>query len=340
MPERAPSAIRLHEIACPLCSSDQWRLHVRAADYRYRIPGVFQLVRCNQCRHVYLNPQPVAADLAACYPDNYGPHQYQAPAASAPTSASTQSAPTPPWYAGQRMKQVPGLRGAYYWLMREDAELVPPGSAPDRRALEIGCASGRFLERLRNEGWQVEGIEPSDAAAARARSRGLDVRTGTLDSIDLSPETFDAVFAWMVLEHVPDPRRALEVMHGALKTGGWLILSVPNAGCWEPWVFGRYWYAYDLPRHLHHFSPGRLRRLLQETGYVVERVVHQANLLNVVASCGIVAQELCSLRGARRLIDYPDAPGMWGQLILAPLAKLFTWTRQSGRITVLARKRN
>ena len=237
------------------------------------------------------------------------------------------------------MKQVPGLRGAYYWLMREDAELVPPESAPDRRALEIGCASGRFLERLRSEGWQVEGIEPSDAAAARARSRGLDVRTGTLDSTDLSEETFDAVFAWMVLEHVPDPRRTLEVVHRALKGGGWLTLSVPNAGCWEPWVFGRYWYAYDLPRHLHHFSPRRLRQLLHETGFVVERVIHQANLLNVVASCGIVAQELGSSRGAKWLIEYPDAPGMWGRLIMAPLAKLFAWTRQGGRITVLARKR-
>jgi SAM-dependent methyltransferase len=224
-------------------------------------------------------------------------------------------------------------------LEDKKAEFIPPILSTEKQALELGCASGEFLLRLREMGWKVEGVELVAEPASRARKRGLAVHTGTLETAAFPDAAFDAVFAWMVVEHLCDPKFTLGEVHRVLKPGGWFVFSVPNFGCWEPHVFQQYWYALDLPRHLHHFTPRCLTNLLSHLGFEQPRFIHQRSLLYVVGSLGFVWQALRPQSPlATRLIRFPDQPSLGVQLALAPFAKLLALMRQGGRLTVVTRR--
>jgi SAM-dependent methyltransferase len=103
---------------------------------------------------------------------------------------------------------------------------------------------------------------------------GLDVTVGTLADLAVDPK-FDAIFYVHVLEHVVDPRRELEEAHRHLRAGGRLVIAVPNAAGWERGVFGSYWDGWDVPRHIHHFTPESLCGLLRSTGFAPDRVMYE-----------------------------------------------------------------
>jgi SAM-dependent methyltransferase len=339
-------ALELERIACPLCGSEASTHFLTAVDNLCDVPGTFSIERCGRCRHLFMNPRPVIASLGACYPAQYGPHQ-SAPERPAPAAGTVADSAIPrrPWYLRYLpLRYVPGLRAFYFWLLEDRSQPLPSWPAGDSgtlppRVIEPGCATGRYLQRLQSAGWSVVGIEPGEVPAQVARDAGLNVTTGVAESVEHPAESFDAAAAWMVIEHVPDPRTTLTRLCGWLKPGGQLLISVPNAGCWEPTVFGRYWYVWELPRHLHHFTPGSIRQLLSECGFADVRVHHQRTLLNVVGSLGIVLLNWKpASRLGRWLKSYPDHPTLWGQLLLAPLAHLLALLRQGGRLTIEARK--
>ncbi|WP_186775448.1 class I SAM-dependent methyltransferase [Rubripirellula tenax] len=239
------------------------------------------------------------------------------------------------------MKRIPGLRAFFYWLMDDRGQPLP--SWPEKfdqgppRVLELGCSTGAYLGRLADAGWQGVGIEPSLVASQKARESGYAVHTGVLDDVQLSPRSFDAICAWMVLEHTIDPVDTLQLFARLLRPGGQLLLSVPNAGCWEPKVFRKYWYVWESPRHLHHFDPKRLQKLLQDTGYPDVQVVHQRNVLNIIGSIGIFLKRFQSTaRLGQRIMRYPDSPRLPVQLLLAPIAQALALFGQAGRLTIIA----
>jgi 2-polyprenyl-3-methyl-5-hydroxy-6-metoxy-1,4-benzoquinol methylase len=293
-----------------------------------------------------MNPQPSAESISDCYPINYGPHrseeidrQVDETSAVDMLSPSTKTVAPKPWYMRLGAGHIPGLRAFYNWLADKKSEIIP-ADAPGKSAIEIGCANGDFLLRLREEGWNVQGIEPAEQAAATARQRGLTVHHGTLESAQLPAASADVLFAWMVIEHLPQPRVTLEQIQRVLKPGGILAFNVPNFGCWEPWIFGRNWDAYELPRHLQHFTPQTITRLLESNGFQDVTIIHQRNLLNVVGSIGFKLRSWKpNSRLATRLIAWPHNPTMWPQLAMAPIAKLLAVLRQGGRLTITARNR-
>lgn len=332
----------LEQIGCPLCGSPSCQTRLIGRDNLCGVPGQFQVVRCLDCHHLYMNPRPAAQSLADCYPPNYGPHQ------SEPHAPAATPAPRPWYLRWFPLRHIPGLKRLYIWLLDDLSEPVPTthehcrsaGLPPETplRALEIGCATGRYLQRLKDAGWTVQGVELSPAAAARAQAAGLPVHCGTLESLPDDHVQYNFAAAWHVLEHVPDVRGNLNRLRQLLRPGGTLVFSIPNAGCWEPRVFGSAWYVWELPRHLHYFTPRSITRLLQESGFVNIQVRHQRSLLNVFGSLGIA---LLSRRPDSRLgtwlKSYPDHPRLLLQLLLAPLAHLLAGLGQGGRLTIFAR---
>jgi SAM-dependent methyltransferase len=152
-----------------------------------------------------------------------------------------------------------------------EASIIP--FVGDGRLLDIGCGTGKDLERFQQAGWRVTGVEMSPYAASLARARlGCDVMVGHFDEATIEPSQFDAVRLSHVLEHLPSPRRSLEKIHRLLRPGGLLWLEVPNAASAETRLFGRHWFQWDLPRHLYHFTPVTLTRLLWETGFRPRKV--------------------------------------------------------------------
>ncbi|MHC4879831.1 MAG: class I SAM-dependent methyltransferase [Planctomycetota bacterium] len=288
-----------------------------------------------------MNPQPVKDSLADCYTEAYEPHatRLNASAEIEPANLAEESAPPEPWYLRLGLRRIPGLRALYYWLSDSRADFVPPVENDCGRAVELGCATGRFLEKLRDAGWQACGIELATAAADEARRRGFEIHTGTLEDAEFAEESFDAACAWMVIEHVPDPRGTLTEIARVLRPDGWLAFSVPNAACWERLLFRSCWYVWEPPRHLQHFTPASIRRLLTDAGFDRIQIIHQRNFLNVVGSLGLVIHYIApASRLARCLLRFPHNPTMWWQLAMSPLAILLAALKQSGRLTIVARK--
>lgn len=143
------------------------------------------------------------------------------------------------------------------------------------RLLDVGCATGKFLRQMGAVGWQLAGIELDPEAAAKARTVTPDVFEGDPVDAPLAPGRFDVVTAFHVVEHLPDPLRALRRMIEWLAPGGLMIVEVPNVGGVGGRMFGRYWSGLDFPRHLVHFTPATMGAMVARAGGRVERAAHR-----------------------------------------------------------------
>ena len=274
-----------------------------------------------------------------CYPKNYAPHiprDDSSQAADAEQAVGKRGS-----FARRLLGRVPLLKPLLIWLGRQHATVVPaPRREDGARLLEVGCAHGGYLAEAAAAGWDVDGIEPDEAAARRARSRGFDVQVSTLTAAGLPEASRDAVAAWMVLEHVPDPVAMVREVHRILTPEGVFCVSVPNGGGFERRLFGRYWLGYDAPRHLQVFTAGRLRELLQEIGFIEVRVIHQSSIRywwGSIAAWGM-DHRMRSAWPARWMGYFINEPPSWMRWLSLLPEKTLALLHCSGRITVIARK--
>jgi len=147
---------------------------------------------------------------------------------------------------------------------------MPPG-----RLLDFGCGLASFLPRMKRYGWHVTGLDfdPSVAAGLRERD-GIDALVGSLPHPAVQPGSFDALTMWNSLEHVHEPVAVLEAACEALRPGGLLVIGVPNLASWSFARFKAHWYGLWLPRHLTHFTPETLTRMVQRAGFEVRELTH------------------------------------------------------------------
>jgi len=139
---------------------------------------------------------------------------------------------------------------------------------PERgKLLDIGAATGYFVKLAQNKGWSVTGIELSEWAANKGRTEGLDIFTGSLESVDFPRSYFDAVTLIDVLEHLTDPRHQLKIIAEMLKPGGVVAINTPDTGSLFARLFGRRWHLLIPPEHLFLFNKKNLSRLLKESGF-------------------------------------------------------------------------
>lgn len=137
--------------------------------------------------------------------------------------------------------------------------------------LDVGCWTGSFLVAARERGWSARGVEPSEWAAARARGRGLDVTNGHVEDAPLDPSSLDLVTACDVVEHLEDPRSVMRMIVTALRPGGVVYLTVPDAGSPIARALGRRWWSV-LPMHLQYFTRDSMRAMLDSLGLVAIEV--------------------------------------------------------------------
>lgn len=121
--------------------------------------------------------------------------------------------------------------------------------------LDVGCGTGAFLHGMKNAKWNITGLEPDETARAKALELyGLHLEK-TDEFYRLPAQTFDAITMWHVLEHVHELHSYIEQLKKLLKPGGKLVIAVPNYTSYDAGVYKEFWAAYDVPRHLYHFSP-------------------------------------------------------------------------------------
>jgi 2-polyprenyl-3-methyl-5-hydroxy-6-metoxy-1,4-benzoquinol methylase len=138
--------------------------------------------------------------------------------------------------------------------------------------LDIGAGTGAFAHTMQQSGWKVVGLEPDETA----RKNALATYNLLLDNpeklYEFSADSFDALTMWHVLEHVHDLHKYLQTFHSILKKDGSLVVAVPNYTSKDAKMYGEYWAAYDVPRHLYHFSPASMKVLLESEGFTLKEM--------------------------------------------------------------------
>ena len=254
------------EIDCVVCGSGDRRPFRRRDSYK--------IVRCAGCGLRYLSPQPAPAQLTDLYTEEY--------------YVSVDS----------RERGYDGyVTEAENWRRTFRDRLGDLPAMPGK-LLDVGAATGFFVEQARVVGWDAVGVEPSEWASAYARDElGVDVRTGTLEEMRFPDGTFDVVALWEVIEHLPDPLVTLAEIRRVLKPRGRLVLSTPDAGSLAARLSGRWWLGWrKVPEHLFFFDRQNLDRLLVGAGF--EPVRHRYASLSV--SAGFVVERAMSFLGLPR----------------------------------------
>lgn len=130
--------------------------------------------------------------------------------------------------------------------------------------LDVGSGTGTFVSEMKEHGWHVIGLEPdADARKVAREIFGSDLKN-TDQLFNLPPNSFDAITLWHVLEHVHDLQKYLQQLKALLRPGGSLLIAVPNYTSLDASVYKQYWAAYDVPRHLYHFSPLSMKLLIEK----------------------------------------------------------------------------
>jgi len=141
-----------------------------------------------------------------------------------------------------------------------------------KKLLDIGCGTGDFLVHCKNKGWEVEGLEPDSKARKRAHEKGLE-NVADLDAFyEIKENTFGIITMWHVLEHVADLNNYMVKLHSVLEDNGRLLIAVPNPESPDAKKYGSHWAAYDVPRHLFHFSKKNIEDLANKHGFRVENI--------------------------------------------------------------------
>lgn len=130
--------------------------------------------------------------------------------------------------------------------------------------LDVGAGTGEFMKVAEAEQWRVCGIEPNEGAREIAHKKGLVVYSSL--SLQKDP-IFDVVTLWHVFEHLPDPEKSARELKGILKADGFLVLALPNFRSLDAGHYKSYWAAYDVPRHLWHFSKDSIKDLFEPLGF-------------------------------------------------------------------------
>jgi 2-polyprenyl-3-methyl-5-hydroxy-6-metoxy-1,4-benzoquinol methylase len=132
------------------------------------------------------------------------------------------------------------------------------------KLLEVGAGTGAFAHCMKEKNWEVTALEP-DASSRQKALENYNLFLQTPDTLyQLADNSQDVICLWHVLEHVHDLKGYLKAFKSILKTNGRLIIAVPNYTSYDAQYYKKHWAAYDVPRHLYHFSPASLQFLLKQ----------------------------------------------------------------------------
>ena len=223
--------INTENISCPICDGLSFSKIFSRPDYLYTTTShPFDVVRCKNCKLVFVNPRPSEADIHSFYPDNF----YNTDLTAEETI----------------IDKCKSLAGKY-----EKVKALPKGNL-----LDIGCAKGEFLYMMKVKGWNVTGF---DFSTTPPNLFNLDIKYGELDKASLMPEQYDLVTLWGVLEHVYHPAKMLRAINKLVKPGGSLVMLVTNFNS-IPMRFMRH---DDVPRHTTMFTKSTMTKILEQTGF-------------------------------------------------------------------------
>lgn len=236
-------------VKCPVCGTNTFVNHLELDDYFFTKER-FRLIKCESCGLIKTVPEPTKSEIGRYYKsEDYISHT----------------------------TSIKSLKHIIYNLIR-NSNLISKKRllkqySNGNRLLDIGCATGVFLNYCRKHGYQVQGIEPD----LKARQYATDVFGITVlnlgETYKIENESFDIVTMWHVLEHVDDLNERMGLVYNALVDDGTAIIALPNPLSLDATYYGKYWAAYDVPRHLFHFTKQTFTQLANKHHFKIVNIV-------------------------------------------------------------------
>lgn len=153
------------------------------------------------------------------------------------------------------------------WSLKKKLSLINSLNDQKGDLLDIGAGTGDFLKTADLDGWNVSGVEPNKNARDLASKKGLQL----IETIEaFQNKQFDVITMWHVLEHVPNLQETISLLEKMVRPGGKLIIAVPNYKSYDANYYGKHWAAFDLPRHLWHFSKTAIEKLFSKEFDLIE----------------------------------------------------------------------
>ncbi len=237
-----------HAPGCTLCGSQHFNLYLETTDY-FLTKERFDIYQCGKCKVLFTWPVPEEDQQARYYEsEQYFSH-------NTPTISITRM-------IYDFARQI---------MVRKKLRLVSRQS-PQGKILDIGCGTGEFLHQCVKKGWDGYGVEPSRQAREFAIGKhGLRIYDLS-EMMNLSDGTFDVVTMWHSLEHTGTPADYLKMAFRLLTPCGTLVVALPNPESWDAFRYSAHWAAWDVPRHLFHFTRGAISQLAETNGFTLKHI--------------------------------------------------------------------
>ena len=156
------------------------------------------------------------------------------------------------------------------YTLKKKLSLINSFQSEERLLLDIGCGTGDFLHYCKQHGWRVDGVEPNRKAKKIAEDKSELHLKNSIEEINAQ---YDVITMWHVLEHVPNLLEYISKLKLLLKENGVLIVAVPNHKSYDATYYKECWAAYDVPRHLWHFSKESMSVLFSKVEMKVEKTL-------------------------------------------------------------------
>lgn len=223
------------KILCPLCSSQDFVTLWDLDNFSYS--------KCPNCSLVYQNPQPIASDVENRYDESYFSYEIENEDAFLNL-------------------MLLGLKDIGFDCC------LPIGQS--RKILDIGCATGLFLEYMKKLGWDTYGVEVCSSAAEFGNShRSLNIFNGILDNAPILENSLDVIHLSHVIEHVNEPDKFVKMIFTLLKPGGVAYCTTPNIAGFQARLFKNKWRSV-IPDHMVLFSIKTLKKIFRQSGFKIE----------------------------------------------------------------------
>jgi 2-polyprenyl-3-methyl-5-hydroxy-6-metoxy-1,4-benzoquinol methylase len=233
---------------CPICGKEDFKNFLVVTDNAVSKES-FVIVECENCSFKFTNPRPDINSIGKYYEsEEYISH----------SNIKT------------------GIINRAYHVVRsittkQKVELINRNSSAKGAVLDYGCGTGIFLAACKNDGWEIRGIEPNDKAREEATNQTGEIIAKDLQ--DIAGEKFEVITLWHVLEHIHTLNETLAELIDQLQDDGTMIIAVPNADSHDAQLYKADWAAYDVPRHLYHFTQSTMKRLLKKHKMKLQEVL-------------------------------------------------------------------
>ena len=222
---------------CPICKSGNLSNFLITKDYSVTQES-FAIVECKRCSFKFTNPRPSEENIAKYYQsENYISHSNK----------------------GNNLINTV-YKAARYFTVKRKVKFISEFHSSGN-LLDIGCGTGDFIQKAKEKGWNVLGVEPGEEAQRHIPEKFRPFVYQNIKEIRLK-NYFHIVTLWHVLEHIYDLSETIKKIKKLLSPEGRLVIAVPNCESFDAQHYKQYWAAYDVPRHLYHFTPKTMQNLL------------------------------------------------------------------------------